>query len=80
MSKAYLVSYSAGTYDTYIKVNHFVTFDKNKAEVYVEKFNRILEQYRNYFNDNDLDDESTMYYIYRTLDINCASFEKIEIR
>jgi hypothetical protein len=80
MSKAYLVSYSAGTYDTYIKVNHFVTSDKNKAEVYVEKLNRILEQYRNYFNDNDVDDESTMYYIYRTLDINCASLENIEVR
>lgn len=80
MSKVYLVSYSSGTYDTYIKVNHFVTFDKNKAEVYVEKLNRILEQYRDYFNDNDVDYESIMYYIYRTLDINCASFEEIEIR
>ena len=80
MSKAYLVLYSAGTYDTYIKVNHFVTFDKNKAELYVEKFNRILEEYRDYFNDNDLDDESTIYYIYRTLDINCASLEEIEVR
>lgn len=80
MSKAYLVSYSAGTYDTYIKVNHFVTFDKNKAERYVEKFNRILEEYRDYFNDNDVDDESTMYFIYRTLEINCASLEEIEVR
>ncbi len=80
MSKAYLVSYSSGTYDTYIKVNHFVTFDKNKAEVYVEKLNRILEQYKDYFNNNDVDDESIMYYIYRTLDINCASFEEIEVR
>ena len=80
MSKAYLVSYSSGTYDTYIRVNHFVTFDKNKAELYVEKLNRILEQYRDYFNDNDVDDESIMYYIYKTLDINCASFEEIEIR
>ena len=80
MSKAYLVSYSLGTYDTYIKLNHFVTLDKNKAEVYAEKLNRILEQYRDYFNNNDVDDESIMYYIYRTLDINCASFEEIEIR
>lgn len=80
MSKAYLVSYSAGTYDTYIKVNHFVTFDKNKAERYVEKFNRILIQYRDYFNDNDVDDESTIYFIYITLDINRASLEEIEVR
>ena len=58
MSKAYLVWYSAGTYDTYVKVEHVVTFDKNKAERYVDKFNRILEEYRDYFNDNDVDDES----------------------
>lgn len=80
MSKAYLVSYSAGTYDTYVKVNHFVTFDKNKAERYVDKFNRILEEYRDYFNDNDVDDESTMYVIYRSLDINYASLEQIEVK
>ena len=30
--------------------------------------------------DNDVDDESTMYVIYRALDINCASLEQIEVK
>jgi hypothetical protein len=44
--KMYLVKYSTGSYEDYHQVVLFVTHSKDKADKYVEKFNRILNYWK----------------------------------
>lgn len=52
----YLVCYGMGSFDDYFRVEKFITEDELTAKNYVEKFNRILETYREHY--------STLYDIY----------------
>ena len=45
----YLVKYCGGTYGDFHSVNIFVTPNKATAIKYVEKFNRILKKWKEYY-------------------------------
>lgn len=78
--QAYLVSIF---YDEYLS-NEFITFDKQKAELYCEKFNRIIknnvERINHYYDDNDYDKLSTLWYDRIYLRNICAFVKPIKIR
>jgi len=56
MKNIYLLGYSSGNYDDFYQNIIFSTDDKNKAEKYVEKFNRLLEKWKNYYSNFEEDD------------------------
>jgi len=89
MNKMYLVKYSTGSYEDYHQNNLFVTADKEVADKYVEKFNRILDNWLDYMTlfDNEhgyRDDEKCTTAIsqryYDVIETNGAFVEEIEVR
>ena len=82
-----VVKYSSGSWDDYFVHDVFATTDEEKAKVYVEKFNRIIEKWHIYWStivnkdDDWLDDDTYNYNRYhQIIDINRAWYDKIEIR
>ena len=49
LKTAYIVKYSTGSYDDYYEGTMFVTFDRNVADNYVNKFNRMVENYKDFY-------------------------------
>jgi len=49
--QAYLVQYSTGSYDDYYQIFLFVTYDKQKAMDYCQKFNMILDKWFRYYDE-----------------------------
>lgn len=83
MSKAYLVSYTEGTYEDKSYNNVFITFDKQKAINWVNKFNRILEKWKKMYDENemyDIDYNTTIKDIIYFRDVKFAMYKEIEIR
>ena len=87
--KFYLVQYSNGSYDDYYKVNIFVTFSKESADKYVEKFNRRLDHWKEYMKSFEdkygyRDDKKCVtkisYRYYDVMDMNYAFIDEIELR
>jgi hypothetical protein len=78
----FIVYYNAGHWEDIYNVNIFVTFDEQKAINYVNKFNRLLAKWKDYYNDNydKIDDDSTTYYVINILDVNSALYKKVELR
>lgn len=79
----YLVQYSRGSFDDYCVTHIFVTDNKEMAERYVEKFNRIIQKAKEFYvriyNDFDLEnDQWDRYFMY--YDINEAFIQEIEVR
>jgi purine-nucleoside phosphorylase len=84
----YLVTYSQGVWDDYVKIDVFVTHDESKAQKYVDKFNTMLEKWKSYFSETvDMEnawliahaDEKTER-AYQIWNVNRAYIDKIELR
>lgn len=67
----YIVSYNRSED---INISIFATKDKEKAEMYVKRFNNILDKWKEYYFDKVC---SRHYQIF---DINYCSLEEIKIR
>jgi hypothetical protein len=83
MDKMYIVSYSQGEWDDYQVINVFVTYDEDKARNWVEKSNRILEHYREWYLENKPPCKLNVQTPERFWDIdliNAAFFTTIEVR
>jgi hypothetical protein len=89
-SKHYLVEYAGGSYDDYYNKTIFVTDKKSVAIKYVTKFNRILNEYKNYYKKFEVDqhgmewiaDEYTEYFNrwHRLHNITTCYYEEIPFR
>lgn len=83
--KVYVVKASCGGYGNYTEFSIFATLDKDKAEAYVNKYNRILDKatlhYVKLYN-RDSGDVSHLisYRNFTVLDNNYAEVEEIELR
>lgn len=80
--KIYIVSGSEGIYDEYFEYSIFATFDKEKAEKYVEKYNRILDKARDFYTPvNDIEMNHHQFDRYLLVeDTNHATIEELEVR
>jgi|694.fasta_scaffold116882_7 hypothetical protein len=81
----YIVLYSTGSYDDYCKVPVFVTDDKEKADKYVEKFNRIYDKWSTYYSENRDEpfinlEHSVIENIFYFSDLGKAFINEIEFR
>ena len=79
----YIVSYSEGDWDDYQVINVFVTHDENKARAWVEKTNRILEHYKEWYLENKsphIMNVETPQRFWDIDNINTAFYTTIEIR
>ena len=86
--KMYLVKYSTGSYDDFYQIEIFVTHDTIKAEKYIEKFNTILNNWKDFIKkyENDghrdetkfVDEFSNRYWDIK--ETNHAFIEEIEVR
>lgn len=83
----YLANYDKGMWDIYHIVSVFSSLDKKIVEKWVEKFNRILKEYKAFlktFEDEDGNLPDDHYYNYRKYDsimeINEAFLTTMEIR
>jgi hypothetical protein len=87
----YIVTYTSGSWDDFHRGNLFVTNDKELANTYVEKANKLLVKVKEYYHEldeklNDDDDPMRGMYLklwvkYHTLgEVNAVSCEEIEIR
>lgn len=75
----WIVRYSRGSWDDFVRINVFVTTHEEKAKAYCEKFNRILTKWKEYWNEI----EQTEYNFDRwtqVLETNNSYYDKIEIR
>lgn len=90
MEKCYICYYSSGEYDDYWINNIFVTKDLQKARLWVDKFNNILEKWKKYFEKFEKDGWIEDKYVsgdfdiydrwYTICEINKADFKEIEFR
>ena len=85
-SEMFLVYYTYGGFDDFTRISIFVTEDEELAKRYVEKFNRILKYWKDYWNtivneDNWLDnDEYDFRRWYKITETNEAQYKNIEVR
>ena len=91
-NKIYLVKYSAGSYDDYYEVNLFATNNEFTAKKYVDRFNTILQKWKNFLetmnsealnseNEEDFLDKHPILYRYHDIvEINQAGYEQIKCR
>ena len=77
----FIVYYTKGTYEDYMKVNVFVTTDKSKASKWVSKFNKMSDKWSEYYVKNRSKLICTMIedLIYFE-EVGKAYFEPIEVR
>jgi len=87
MNSMHLVKYSAGYLDDYHELEVFVTFDKELAERYVEKFNTLLaklkEHCKRFENENGWIKDEYMDVFdrwHKIKDVNNCYITAIEIR
>ena len=91
MEKMYLVKYSGGSYDDWFSEDIFITSKKYKATKYVNKFNRILKKWKEYY--SQFEDDKYRFpwikdeFVDKHFDrwnslrkINKCYFEEIEVR
>jgi ABC-type transporter Mla maintaining outer membrane lipid asymmetry ATPase subunit MlaF len=84
----YLVAYSQGVWDDYVKIDVFVTHDESKAQTYVDKFNTLLDKWKSYFNEIvDMENAWLIAHVdgrteraYQVWNVNRAYIDKIELR
>ncbi len=86
----YLVYYSQGVWDDYVKLEIFVTMDQAKAQAYVDKFNCLLNKWKSYFSKMEgIDDAWLLMHLHsneklmrasQIINTNQAYVEKIEVR
>lgn len=88
MKTIFIVEYSTGDWDDYCVNSIFATSNEKTAIRYVNKFNDILEKWKNYyrrFQDKDgyLDDNISNeigHRYYQIIGINKAFYYKLELR
>jgi hypothetical protein len=91
--EAYLVKYGGGYWGDTFQANIFVTLDEKVAKEYVNKFNRILQAYKDFYKKfeetvelgieiTDISENYKEYSerYYRLEQIDEAYYTKIEIR
>ena len=77
----YIVYYTTGLYDDFTKIPVFVTDNENKASDWVVKFNKILDKWSDYYDENRNELCNTMIeYIIYYKEVGEAYFEQIELR
>lgn len=85
-NKIYLCKYSSGSYDDYGEWDVFATFDKDKAQKWVDKFNTKLEKWKEYMHSHRPDYLEEWDYFpvcdryWQIVEMNEAFIEEIEIR
>ena len=83
MDSIFIVSYSSGEWDDYQIINVFATHDEDKARAWVEKTNRILEHYKDWYlehkSPHSLDVETPQRF-WDLDQINTAFYTTLEIR
>jgi len=79
--KIYLVRYSRRDWEDYYDVTVFATQDESKAKAYVVKFNRLLEKWKAYYDENwqDLPNDGSLLYE-RIYQVNMCDYCEIELR
>jgi hypothetical protein len=83
MKKLYIVIVAKGSYEDYYEESKFATLDKKKAELWVEKFNRIIDDNKERLQKAAYSDEEHINYFwwdYVGWDTPMASFSEIEFR
>lgn len=83
MKRAYLVTYTEGNFGDKSYIDVFITFDKQKAIDWINKFNRILSKWKKMFDENemyDIDYDTTIKDIIYFRDVQFAFYKEIEIR
>ena len=83
----YLVQLCSGQYEDYTQNEVFATTDKERAEKWCDKFNKIIEDNEDridkYYDDDDCDDydkEHPFWYDIMMYDCPTARFVKVELR
>lgn len=86
MKKQYLVCYSTGGFGDYAIHHVFVTQDLSKAQKWTDKYNRILNTYKPFYDtlyddfiESDIEHPLLMRSV-KFCEYNEASFEEIEVR
>jgi len=96
MGNIYRANYRGGDWDDFFNCTVFVSLDKEKVINWVDKFNRILKQYREFYSKFEQVEEAQMgcsneiwikdeYLDYfrrwkRLRDIECAYLDEIQLR
>jgi hypothetical protein len=78
MNTIYLVHYSGGYYDDYFVDTIFATPDKSVAEKYVKKFNDMLNKWREYYSQFEIDEEGTRWIAPEHVEKKFARWNSIE--
>ena len=82
----WIVQHSEGSYDSYCVHDIFATTDEEKAKAYVEKFNRIICKWQDYWetivkDENWEDNDKYDFWRWNQInDMGRAWYDKIEIR
>jgi hypothetical protein len=82
----FIVKYTHGDWDGFVRVNVFATYDEEIAKAYCEKFNRILKKWKSYWaqyvnSDNWLEPSNIHFERWLYIDkTNEAYYDKLEIR
>lgn len=86
--KLYLVYYTMGTHEDFMRQNIFVTFNKSMAEKYCKKFNQLRGKCKEYYRgmtDSDggwikTEYESHLERWLFVMDLGECTFKEIELR
>jgi hypothetical protein len=80
----YVVKYNGGMYDDGYEITIFATFNKDTADKYVEKFNKLLNKWKEYYSlfqeNNDLMTTAHFDRASQLYEINRCFYEITEIR
>lgn len=82
----FIVQYSTGCYDDYMRHNIFVTENEEVAKAYVEKHNKVLTKWQKYWEqfenaDHWMEDETRDWNRwYEITNRNVAYYDKINVR
>ena len=85
--KIFLVMYSTGSWDDYTEINLFATYSEDYAKAYIEKFNTILNKWKQHWKKFDDDDQlwrqdgfKNFDRFHQITDMNTAWYYPIQIR
>ncbi len=82
----WVVKYTTGTYDDFMRHNIFVTKNEELAKAYVEKHNKVLTKWQKYWeqfeNEDDWMEDPTKDWNrwYQIVNRNEAYYDKIDVR
>ena len=80
----YLVAVCSGEYEDYTEHNIFATTDKDKAEKWRDKYNRIIDNNKdrinNYYDDRDWVKPEPFWYDKINYDLPKARIREVELR